>query len=399
MHTIRPIGFCFLWILWMANCSLWSFASHSSSSFKRQLRAQNDFGNSPLSDRQIIEQLLKNYRFPDPSVNISVGVSLFVERILEANEDLCNFQISITQKWLEEKLNYEHIRETPSSVRLRSMDYVWNPSLVIENALSVLPTGKSVINVFSNGIVEYVQRVQVLVQAETDLRNFPFEYRNCTFYFNNDDGRAVWSRLLGLETSQSVQKGVTEWKLVGTRLPEARAFQVLIRRSINQFVITLFLPTLGFVLMSFFSLCFYAAEDRLRLYANIASLIGIVIVVTVNQYKTPQTGFLKAIDIWCLALTSTVFLNCFCVIISGAWAKRVNQRRMRNSDELEKTTQRWIHMDTPYYAQLGIHPTYTICNCCCLSSLISIIPTLGFIGYIVYFMINIVFPYYQQNKS
>ncbi|KAI6203239.1 Gamma-aminobutyric acid receptor subunit pi [Aphelenchoides besseyi] len=379
MHTIRPIGF--LWILWTTNCSL-SFASHSSSSFKRQLRAQNDFGNSPLSDRQIIEQLLKNYRFPDPSVNIS-----------------CNFQISITQKWLEEKLNYEHIRETPSSVRLRSISFLWDPALVIENALSVLPTGKSVINVFSNGIVEYVQRVQVLVQAETDLRNFPFEYRNCTFYFNNDDGRAVWSRLLGLETSQSVQKGITEWKLVGTRLPEARAFQVLIRRSINQFVITLFLPTLGFVLMSFFSLCFYAAEDRLRLYANIASLIGIVIVVSVNQYKTPQTGFLKAIDIWCLALTSTIFLNCFCVIISGAWAKRVNQRRMRNSDELEKTTQRWIHMDTPYYSQLGIHSNYTICNCCCLSSLISIIPTFGFIVYIVYFMINIVFPYYQQNKK
>lgn len=116
-------------------------------------------------------------------------MSVYVERILDANEDLCNLQILIIQKWLETRLQYDHIRESTQPVRLRSLDYIWSPALVVENALSVLPVGKHLINVFNNGIVEYEQKVQVLVQAETNLRQFPFETRNCSLYFSNGQSR------------------------------------------------------------------------------------------------------------------------------------------------------------------------------------------------------------------
>lgn len=63
-------------------------------------------------------------------------------------------QILIIQKWLESRLSYDHVRESAQPVRLRSLDYIWSPALIVENALSVLPVGKHLINVFNNGKLE-----------------------------------------------------------------------------------------------------------------------------------------------------------------------------------------------------------------------------------------------------
>ncbi|KAI6241377.1 Gamma-aminobutyric acid receptor subunit pi [Aphelenchoides fujianensis] len=341
-----------IWILWAANWA--AECRHSSAHSKRQLHVHEP----PLNDRQIIDSLLKTYRFPEVGANISVGVSLFVERILEANEDL-------------------------------AIDYLWSPSLAVENALSVLPVGKQMISVLSNGIVEYVQRVQVLVQAETDLRNFPFETRNCTFHFSNDDSRAVWSRLLGVESSPSAQTGVSGWKLIGTRT-DGRSLHLFLRRSINRFILTLFLPSLGLLLVGWFSSWFFAAEDRRRLYANVIAMIGIVFVIIVNESYTPQTGFLKAVDLWCLGHSFGFLFEPLA---------RDHFERQRNSYDPDSEKARWIVADTPYYSQLGIDHNYTVALCkCCLSSLASMSITLVFGFFVVYFGVHYVLPYYKHKN-
>lgn len=65
------------------------------------------------------------------------------------------------------------------------VSYIWNPVLSIENALSMVSVGRDWLRIYPGGVVEYAQRIQVISEAETDLRPFPFEKRNCTLMFSN----------------------------------------------------------------------------------------------------------------------------------------------------------------------------------------------------------------------
>ncbi|VDN25668.1 unnamed protein product [Gongylonema pulchrum] len=111
-----------------------------------------------LSDREIIENLLRNYRFPDPSSNITVAVHISIDRILNDLEHECNFWLTIEQKWVENKLVYEEDRPNGAHIRLRSSSYIWNPSIAISNAYSVHYIGKEEIELHSNGMVQLIQR-------------------------------------------------------------------------------------------------------------------------------------------------------------------------------------------------------------------------------------------------
>ncbi|KAI6182661.1 Gamma-aminobutyric acid receptor subunit pi [Aphelenchoides bicaudatus] len=395
MKSVALLLVAFIGILWPSiNCN------HYAGSIKRQLKSEtNGHSKEALNDRQIVEELLKKYRFPDPSANISVGVSIYVERILDANEDLCHLQILIVQKWLETRLRYDHVRDSTLPVRLRSLDYIWSPALIVENALSVLPVGKHLINVFNNGIVEYEQRVQVLVQAETNLRNYPFEHRNCSLFFSNDDGRAIWNRILEVKTSKAAKQGIGEWKLLGTRTAEVKALQIFIGRSINQHVIMMFLPTLGFLLIGWFAAWFFTADDSRRLYSGLISLGG----VCLTESKSPQTGFLKASDYWLLIVSATAFLNLCCVIVSGVWTNRVGARRsfvQRSSYDAESENKaRWIVANTPYYSQLEIDGQSNFNGCkCCIASLSSTTIIVAFGGFLIWFWTGYVLPYYRNNN-
>uniref|UniRef100_A0A914CCH9 Neurotransmitter-gated ion-channel ligand-binding domain-containing protein n=1 Tax=Acrobeloides nanus TaxID=290746 RepID=A0A914CCH9_9BILA len=119
----------------------------------------DDFLNEPAwTDKQIVEHVLKIYRFPDATTNISIAVLLEVERILNNNDDQCHLRIQVTQRWIESKLEYKRLRDSMHPVKLRSNSYIWNPSLNIENALHLMPIGKDHLRVYSNGLVEYSQR-------------------------------------------------------------------------------------------------------------------------------------------------------------------------------------------------------------------------------------------------
>lgn len=81
------------------------------------------------------------------------------------------------------------------------------------------------------------------------------------------------------KSSPTAKQGIGEWKLLGTRRIETKALQIFISRSINQYIITMFLPTLGFILIGWFSAWFFVSDDSRRLYASLISLSGVVFVV------------------------------------------------------------------------------------------------------------------------
>jgi hypothetical protein len=92
------------------------------------------------TDRQIMEELLRRYRFPDAFANVSVAVYLEVERVLPGEQRAdnlvsplqfrskyiycyaiqCRLQILTRQQWMEPRLEFKHIRGSSNPIRLRS---------------------------------------------------------------------------------------------------------------------------------------------------------------------------------------------------------------------------------------------------------------------------------------
>uniref|UniRef100_A0A0R3S2D8 Neur_chan_LBD domain-containing protein n=1 Tax=Elaeophora elaphi TaxID=1147741 RepID=A0A0R3S2D8_9BILA len=118
-----------------------------------------------LSDREIIDKLLRNYRFPDSSNNITVTVHISIDRILNDMEHECSFWLTIRQQWVETELIYQEERPNGARIRLRSSSYIWNPLITILNALDIRMIGKETVELHSNGMVELTQKFVKLFQT------------------------------------------------------------------------------------------------------------------------------------------------------------------------------------------------------------------------------------------
>ena len=82
-----------------------------------------DYGN-PWTDKQIIETLLKRYRFPESGMNISVSVLLEIEEIYDLADDKCHLSALVTQKWMEETLKYKDIIDSMNPVKFRTCKFI-----------------------------------------------------------------------------------------------------------------------------------------------------------------------------------------------------------------------------------------------------------------------------------
>ncbi|CAD5209607.1 unnamed protein product [Bursaphelenchus xylophilus] len=307
------------------------------------------------NDKQILEDLMKRYRFPDTSANISVGVQLILENIQPSAEDLCNLRLIVNQKWLEPKLRYENLRDSAIPIRIHSLNYIWSPELIFLNALNVISINHYNIFVFPNGIVEYEQRLQLLINSDVNLENFPFERKNCSVILSNADVRASWNRLLDLRMSRSFLQGAGEWKILNFTTGHPKEVKILLKRSLNFWICTVFLPSLAFLTCSTFSVWFYQLGDRRQLMVTTLSFIGIVVVSCYAHDRSPKTTYWKAIDLWTMAVTITNLALLLSTVVLSAYQRQTGYSNYINTlseDAHPLDKRRWIVAETPYYSQV-----------------------------------------------
>ncbi|KAI1731158.1 neurotransmitter-gated ion-channel ligand binding domain-containing protein [Ditylenchus destructor] len=377
----------------------------------------------PWTDKQIVEELLKTYRFPDSSTNISVAVMLTVERILSSEhvDNMCRLQLLLTQKWMEQRLEFKHLRDSSQPVRLRSLSYIWNPALHIENALNVVPIGRDSLKVYSGGVVELIQRLQVITEAEADFRSFPFEKRNCSLVFSNDDSRAIWSRMLqiNLPHDQPFTHAPTDFSATSGRMREYRVVEVKMKRQVVTWILLFFGPTTILLAIAWItSICFapcYAAHPVAVLHLSLTSFAAIWLVVLFNNMHTPSTPYLKAVDFWNFAIIGSSLLTLIASTLRFRKEGSANsnilgiethtyEARQNGKDEwsagrrLNAQLSSEVANQMPYYTQLmsttSSRSSYTRTLFGQLFLfIINISSLVVFIGFFVYFILKFVRPY------
>ncbi|TKR62015.1 hypothetical protein L596_026034 [Steinernema carpocapsae] len=303
------------------------------------------FTDPPWTDKRIAEEMLRKYRFPNSNTNISVSVSVTIEKIDSQIDDLCHLQLLVKQKWMEPQLAYKNLRDSIHPIKIRNVNYIWNPQLAIEGIQESQMVGKDDVLLYSNGIVEYMYRKKIDLPAEHEMWSFPFDKRNCSLNFGNEDVRASWTYLSGAHVSEHE----SPWKVVeSSKL--GKKLSVNLRRSLSTWLWSLYIPTTILVFCSWIPLWLTSESQTSRSVLNATAFFTIFIIVLINLKEIPRTSYLKAVDIWCMIVCVFPLLALIqSTMVSSAAYKKRWQQILKTDDNEEKT--RWLN-ETPYYAQL-----------------------------------------------
>ncbi|VDK87226.1 unnamed protein product, partial [Onchocerca ochengi] len=284
------------------------------------------------------------------SDNITVAVEISIDRILNNLEHECSFWLTIKQKWVETRLMYEKERPNGARIRLRSSSYIWNPLITILNALEIRSIGKEDVELHSNGMVELIQKLLVKTMEIHELHAFPFDERNCSVIFHNEDSRAQWTGITSITVSKI---GWGAWTVLGCERI-SKTIILSLRRSTMIWIWTFYAPTIILFFCSWLSLsttCNNLTKNRSIISA--VTFFTILIIIISNNWNITQTSYLKAIDIWNLQIVAFAFFIILqsVFITKKVMEKRKTPKRIYNfGDECNEKTQ-WFN-EMPYYAHL-----------------------------------------------
>ncbi|VDM37758.1 unnamed protein product [Toxocara canis] len=217
-------------------------------------------------------------------------------------------RITLRQKWMEMRLAYEKERTSDIPIKLRSSAYIWNPNLIVSNALETIPIGRDEVRVFNSGLVEYVQRLMVTTLENHDLRSFPFEKRNCSIVFANglflseqrnylnkrrlsltEDSRAQWTRITSIMAPKT---GWGVWTMLDWHR-KGKTITLELKRSANIWMWTLYLPTMLLLLCSWISLWMNTKSQLSRTWLNSTAFLTILIITSYADEFDEKTRWLS----------------------------------------------------------------------------------------------------------
>uniref|UniRef100_A0A914Y0R0 Neurotransmitter-gated ion-channel ligand-binding domain-containing protein n=1 Tax=Panagrolaimus superbus TaxID=310955 RepID=A0A914Y0R0_9BILA len=245
-------------------------------------------------------------------------------------------------------------------LNLFTVNYIWNPVLNVDNAIAFTSVSKDSIRVYSNGLVEYVNRIKLTVPSEHNLKKFPFETRNCTIHFTNDDSRAIWSKIINIKFPK--EDSISQWiPIKSETISNYHNLRLRMRRSITTWLYTYFLTTFLLVFVSWLPAWMNTRAQIPRISVGAICFFSILVLVLSKSSSIPSTPYLKAIDLWNLAICGFSFLSFLhsAIVISHSSTTSKSSRRNRSFDDDGCDTaekHHWIS-ETPYYAQLS-QPNY-----------------------------------------
>uniref|UniRef100_A0A0N5A4V5 Neur_chan_LBD domain-containing protein n=1 Tax=Parastrongyloides trichosuri TaxID=131310 RepID=A0A0N5A4V5_PARTI len=355
------------------------------------------FTEPPWTDKQIVEEILKRYRFPESSSNISVAVFITVDKILPSPPDVCSMQIKIKQKWMENRLSYRNFRDSIHPIKFRSLNYIWSPSLNIDNAISMVGLGKEDIKVYSNGMLEYEQRYQIIVDTYSLLNNYPFDVKNCSIHFSNEDTRASWSYLSNADVGAS-NKMMAGWQAISWSRGH-HSLLITLKRNVQNLMFSYFLPTMLLSIVGVMPLFFSPLSKFNRVVFGGIIFLTTFLLTLFHFQEIPKTSYLKAIEIWALftniftfaSLTESIFIT-NCAFQRTIRPPSLKASRSNYYEDNNDERARWIN-ETPYYAQLSENKPRSIVTL--LDCLLRFILVISLISFIMYFLLRFCIPYWD----
>ena len=254
--------------------------------------------------------------FPDfvtppqlPSV-VSIGAYLIgLSQLSEPSDPFPTYDVEMffNISWKDPRLAFDdqggHPHIFQEEEAREKLSEIWSPDPEIQNEVGQRATESVVLTIMPDGTVDYEERLGATLNAELDLRKFPFDRQQLDVEIQS----FVWDRNEVVFVANEAQTGfdadfeTPEWRvnsvegLIGAR-SEVRddrefstfTFRIHAQRHAGHYILRIFIPIL-FVMTLTWAAFWEPAQDRIRV--GFIALLTVVATHTVISRNLPRLSY------------------------------------------------------------------------------------------------------------
>lgn len=299
---------------------------------------------------------------PQLPVEVSVGAYLIgLSQVSEPSDPFPTYDVEmfLNISWQDSRLAFGDETALPHIFQeeeaREKLSEIWSPDPEIQNEVGQRATESVVLTIMPDGTVDYEERLGATLNAELDLRRFPFDRQQLDVEIQS----FVWDCNEVVFVTNEAQTGfdadfeTPEWRvtgvdgLIGSR-SEVRddrefstyTFHIRAGRHAGHYILRIFVP-IFFVMSLAWAAFWEPAQDRIRV--GFIALLTVVATHTVISRNLPRLSY--------PTLADALLIVCYLVATSLTIVSIIVQR-MEAREEIERARRvdRWARRLVPVVA-------------------------------------------------
>lgn len=294
---------------------------------------------------------------PELPAKVSIGVYLLgLSQVSEPSDPFPTYDVEmfLNLSWKDPRLAFGDEDSPPRVFQeeeaAEKLSEIWSPDLEIQNEVEQRQTESVELTILPDGSVDYEERFGATLNAELDLRRFPFDRQQLEVELQS----FVWDRNEVQFVANEAQTGfdadfeTPEWSvsgvegLIGARSEvrddrefSAYTFRIHAQRHGGHYVLRIFIPIL-FVMSLTWAAFWEPAQDRIRV--GFIALLTVVATHTVVSRSLPRLSYPTSAD----ALLIVCYLVATALTVVSIVVQRMEARGAVESAERIDRWARWL---------------------------------------------------------
>jgi hypothetical protein len=294
---------------------------------------------------------------PERPTPVTVGAYLIgLSRVSPPSEAFPSFEVEmfIDLSWRDRRLSFESVNAEPwvflEEEAEEKLSEIWSPDIEIQNEIEQRSTESIELIIFPDGKVQYEERFGTILNAELDLRRFPFDKQifdlelQSFVWDQNDLILVVNEQQLGMDpdflTPEWTVTGVEGIPSINSEIRDDQAFstytfRIHASRHAGHYLLRILTP-LMFVMLLTWSAFWTAPAERIRM--GFIALLTVVATHTVISQSLPRLQYPTFIDIF----LTVCYIFATTLIIVSTWVRRLDEGGAPDRARKIDQRTRWI---------------------------------------------------------
>ncbi|CAB4058243.1 GRGLCN [Lepeophtheirus salmonis] len=297
----------------------------------------------------------------DPTI---VNVNLYVRSFEKIDDVKMEYSVQITfrQQWNDNRLSFDDMEGRIKYLTMTDSKKVWMPDTFFRNEkegkFHNIIQPNLYIRVFPNGDILYSIRISLTLSCPMSLELFPLDTQTCflrvaSYGWTVDDVVYNWKvpepvqfvKTLFLPGGFGLHTFSDAYCNVKTATGEYSCLTVIMtfRRQLSYYIITIYIPTLMIVMVSWMSFWLDHKSAPARVSLTVTTLLAMSTTTSSINNSLPPVAYTKAIDVWtnlCVTFVFLALLEYALVNYAARADARANANRASMERQMEKDRER-----------------------------------------------------------
>jgi len=250
---------------------------------------------------------------------------------IDDHKSIVTIRLSYKLQWPEQRMvvnqSADWGKEDDINISPDNIEHIWTPDVIIHDLVSFnkpeILNQVGALEIFKNKKVYYKVRSDITIVCKAmEFGQFPLDNHKCYLMLTSFGYDSLHMNLAGKFSYQKENQRTLSFNVDIQKLPEYKTvftgsssnysvygFEIRLTRSLGPFILSIYLPSAMFVMMSWVS--FFVPPDIVP--ARIVLLVTLCLVL-INMFnfttaRIPVSNAVTAMEVWLLACMLLVFLS------------------------------------------------------------------------------------------